>query len=44
VTRYPEAGLDISLAEARKAVAVARRVRRQVRRLLPKAAVRRRKK
>ena len=38
-TRYPEAGLNISLAEARKAVAVARRVRREVRQQLPKAAL-----
>jgi HEPN domain-containing protein len=43
VTRYPEAGLDIVLAEARRAVAVARRVRRAVRRVLPKAALRRKK-
>ena len=43
VIRYPEAGLEISLAEARKAVAVARRVRRQIRRFLPKAVLRRRK-
>ena len=45
VIRYPDdskAGLDISLAQARKAVAMARRVRREVRRLLPKAALRRR--
>ncbi len=41
VARYPEAGLDISLAEARKAVALARRVRREIRRLLPRAALRR---
>jgi hypothetical protein len=33
-----------SLAEARKAVAIARRVRRDVRRLLPRAALRRTKK
>jgi HEPN domain-containing protein len=44
VTRHPEAGLDISLAEARKAAAIARRVRRQIRRLLPRAAVRRKRK
>ena len=42
--RYPDAGLDIPLAEARKAVAIARRVRRHVRRLLPRAALRRKKK
>jgi HEPN domain-containing protein len=42
-TRYPWAGTDISLAEARKEVAIARRVRREVRRLLPRAALRRRK-
>lgn len=41
VTRYPEAGLEIPLAEARKAVAVARGVRKEVRRYLPKAALRR---
>jgi HEPN domain-containing protein len=40
VTRYPEAGLDISLAEARKAVVLARRVRRDIRRSLPRAALR----
>jgi len=44
IIRYPDAGLDIALGEARKAVTVARRVRREVRRLLPKAALRRRKK
>jgi HEPN domain-containing protein len=38
--RYPESPFP-SLGEARKAVAVARRVRRDVRRLLPRAAVRR---
>jgi HEPN domain-containing protein len=42
VTRYPDAGLEISLGEARKALAIARRVRREVRRLLPRAALRRR--
>jgi HEPN domain-containing protein len=36
--RYPEAGLDISLTAARKAVTLARGVRRDVRRKLPKAA------
>jgi HEPN domain-containing protein len=44
VKRYPGAGPDISLAEARQAVAVARRVRREVRRHLPRAALRREKK
>ena len=42
VKRYPGAGPDISMAEARQAVAVARRVRREVRRHLPRAALRRR--
>jgi HEPN domain-containing protein/predicted nucleotidyltransferase len=41
VTRYPSAGKDIPLAQARKEVAIARRVRREVRRLLPRAALRR---
>ncbi len=41
-TRYP--GWDqISLAVARRAVAVARRVRKEVRRVLPRKALRRRK-
>jgi HEPN domain-containing protein len=40
--RYPESPSP-SLVEARKAVALARRVRREVRRLLPRAALRRRK-
>lgn len=40
VIRYPDAGLDISLAEARKAVAIARRIRKEVRRHLPRAALR----
>jgi HEPN domain-containing protein len=40
--RYPESPSP-SLVEARKAVALARRVRRDVRRLLPRAAVRRKK-
>jgi HEPN domain-containing protein len=43
VRRYPGAGPDISLTEARKAVAIARRVRREVRRHLPPAARHRRK-
>jgi HEPN domain-containing protein len=42
--RYPNAGLDISIREARKAVAVARRVRKEVRRLLPRASLRQPKK
>ncbi len=41
VMRYPGAGPDISLSEARKSVGVARRVRREVRRHLPKEALRR---
>ncbi len=41
--RYPETPSP-SLVEARKAVAIARRVRRHVRLLLPRAALRRRKK
>jgi HEPN domain-containing protein len=40
-TRYPQAGLTISPREARAAVAVARRIRGEVRRSLPKAALRR---
>jgi HEPN domain-containing protein len=42
--RYPESGLGISLTAARKAVALARRVRREVRRKLPKAALPKKKK
>jgi HEPN domain-containing protein len=41
VKRYPDLGPVISLTEARQAVAVARRVRKQVRRHLPAAALRR---
>jgi HEPN domain-containing protein len=41
VLRYPGAGREATLAEARKAVAVARRVRKEVRRHLPRAALRR---
>jgi HEPN domain-containing protein len=37
--RYPESGPDISLTASRKAVALARRVRREVRGKLPKAAL-----
>ena len=44
VLRYPGTGQDIPLAEARKAVAVARRVRREARSHLPRAALRREKK
>jgi HEPN domain-containing protein/predicted nucleotidyltransferase len=43
IIRYPLAGKDVTLAQARKEVAIARRVRREVRRLLPRAALRRRK-
>jgi len=39
VTRYPGSGTDISLTAARKAVALARRVRKEVRRKLPKSAL-----
>jgi HEPN domain-containing protein len=41
VLRYPGAGPDVALTEARKAVAVARRIRKEVRRQLPAAALRR---
>jgi HEPN domain-containing protein len=41
VLRYPGAGPDVPLAEARKAVAIARRVRKVVRSHLPRAALRR---
>jgi HEPN domain-containing protein len=41
VTRYPGDYEPIRLAEARAAVKIARRVRRQVRRRLPKEALRR---
>jgi HEPN domain-containing protein len=41
VMRYPNSGPDIPLGEARHAVAVARRIRREVRRHLPRAALRR---
>ena len=44
VMRYPGAGPDLSLAEARKAVAVARRVRKEVRKHLPREALRRERK
>jgi HEPN domain-containing protein len=41
VMRYPGPGPDIPLTEARKAVAIARRVRKEVRKHLPAAARRR---
>lgn len=44
VLRYPGAGPDVPLTEARKAVAVARRVRKEVRTHLPRAALRRERK
>ncbi len=44
VLRYPSGGADVSLMEARKAVAIARRVRKEIRRHLPLAALRRAKK
>jgi HEPN domain-containing protein len=44
VRRYPDAEPEITLREARQAVAVARGVRREVRRHLPAAALRRTKK
>ncbi len=44
VLRYPDSGPDIPLTEARQAVAIARRVRKEVRRRLPRAALRREKK
>lgn len=40
ITRYPQAGLTISLREARSAVAAARRIRTEARRVLPRAALR----
>lgn len=42
--RYPFAGPDVPLPEARKAVAIARRVRKEVRKHLPRAALRRQRK
>jgi HEPN domain-containing protein len=42
VTRYPGDYEPVSLAEARRAVALARRVRREIRRALPRTAVLRR--
>ena len=44
VLRYPGAGTEPPLTEARKAVALARQVRREVRRHLPRAALRQEKK
>lgn len=44
VLRYPGGGPDVPLTEARKAVAIARRVRREVRKNLPRAALRRERK
>ena len=44
VLRYPESGPDVPLTEARKAVAIARRFRKEVRKHLPRAALRREKK
>jgi HEPN domain-containing protein len=41
VLRYPGAGSEVPLPEARKAVAIARRVRKEVRSHLPPAALRR---
>jgi HEPN domain-containing protein len=43
VRRYPDEVADPTFAQARKAVAAARRVRKEVRRLLPRAALRRKK-
>lgn len=43
IRRYPGGGPEIPLTEARKAVATARRVRRELRRHLPKGALRKRK-
>jgi HEPN domain-containing protein/predicted nucleotidyltransferase len=43
VIRYPLAGIDATLVQARQEAAIARRVRREVRRLLPPSALRRKK-
>jgi HEPN domain-containing protein len=43
VLRYPGGGPEVPLTEARRAVAVARRVRKEVRKHLPPAALRRKK-
>jgi HEPN domain-containing protein len=42
VKRYPDLGPDIPLQEARRAVALARRARKELRRHLPRAALWRR--
>jgi HEPN domain-containing protein len=42
VARYPGYREPITLADARRAVSIARRVRKEIRRLLPKEALRRR--
>lgn len=44
VTRYPGGYEPIPLAEARNAVAIARRLRKEVRSLMPKEALRKRRK
>jgi HEPN domain-containing protein len=44
VLRYPGTEPDPTLTEARRAVAIARRVRKEVRRQLPRAALRRERK
>ena len=44
VMRYPGPGPDIPLAEARTSVAIARRIRKEVRKHLPMAALRRKRK
>lgn len=44
VARYPGDYEPISLSEARSAVRIARRVRKEIRRLLPKGVLRRRRK
>jgi HEPN domain-containing protein len=43
VVRYPSEGPPILLPEARRALAIARRIRTQTRKLLPKAPLRRKK-
>jgi HEPN domain-containing protein len=40
VMRYPDVGTDIPLREAREAVALAKRVRKDMRRLMPRAVLR----
>ena len=42
--RYPGDYSPVTLAEARQSVAIARRIRREVRRLLPRGALRRKRK